>query len=232
MGKRIDQLTENTTPATEDLFVMVDDPSSTHVTRKVTLGNVVNAIDVTDLPGLLADDQHVLDAEVLAVAAALVHKTRHQDGGADEISVTGLSGLLADDQHILDTEVINLVYPVGSIYISVAATNPGTLFGVGTWVAFGTGRVLVGIDATQTEFDVVEETGGENTHTLITAEMAAHTHTITPSVYAAIVGGGTTNLWTTGTGTPTAQTSSSTGSGGAHNNLQPYIVAYFWKRTV
>lgn len=33
------------------------------------------------------------------------HKTRHQDGGADEVSVTGLSGLLADDQHVLDTEV-------------------------------------------------------------------------------------------------------------------------------
>lgn len=33
------------------------------------------------------------------------HKTRHQDGGADEIIVTGLSGLLADDQHVLDAEV-------------------------------------------------------------------------------------------------------------------------------
>ncbi|MBU2060165.1 MAG: hypothetical protein KKB38_20840, partial [Gammaproteobacteria bacterium] len=49
-------------------------------------------ISVTGLSGLLADDQHVLDAEVLAVAAALAHKTRHQDGGADEISIEGLAG--------------------------------------------------------------------------------------------------------------------------------------------
>ena len=66
----------------------------------------INMANVTGLPGLLADDQHVLDAEVLAVAAALAHKTRHQDTGADEISVTGLSGLLADDQHVLDAEVL------------------------------------------------------------------------------------------------------------------------------
>jgi len=49
-------------------------------------------ISVTGLSGLLADDQHVLDAEVLAVAAALVHASRHQNSGADEISLTGLEG--------------------------------------------------------------------------------------------------------------------------------------------
>ena len=63
-------------------------------------------LNVNGLSGLLADDQHVLDAEVLAVAAALVHAARHQNGGGDEISVAGLSGLLADDQHVLDAEVL------------------------------------------------------------------------------------------------------------------------------
>ena len=61
------------------------------------------------------------------------------------------------------------VYPVGSIYISVTNTNPGTIFG-GTWVAFGTGRTLVGIDTSQTEFNTVEKTGGEKAHTLTGAE--------------------------------------------------------------
>lgn len=55
-------------------------------------------ISVVGLSGLLADDQHVLDAEVLAVAAAVAHKTTHQNAGADEVSVAGLSGELADDQ--------------------------------------------------------------------------------------------------------------------------------------
>jgi len=55
-------------------------------------------ISIAALSGLLADDQHVLDAEVLAVATALFHATRHENGGADEIDVTDLSGVLADAQ--------------------------------------------------------------------------------------------------------------------------------------
>lgn len=56
-------------------------------------------------------------------------------------------------------------WPVGSVFISVVATNPATLLGTGTWTAFAAGRMLVGLDAGQTEFDTVEETGGAKTHT-------------------------------------------------------------------
>lgn len=70
------------------------------------------------------------------------------------------------------------IFPIGYIYMSVLSTNPGTLFGGGTWVRIGQGRVLVGQDATQTEFDTVEETGGEKTHTITSAELPAHTHAI------------------------------------------------------
>ena len=69
------------------------------------------------------------------------------------------------------------VYPVGSIYISVKSTNPSSFFG-GTWVAFGTGRTLVGINTSDTNFDTIEKTGGAATHTLTTTEMPSHTHTI------------------------------------------------------
>lgn len=72
---------------------------------------------------------------------------------------------------------LSSVWPVGSVFIAVVSTNPATLLGFGTWSAFATGRVLVGIDAGQVEFDVVEETGGAKTHTLTTAEMPAHAHT-------------------------------------------------------
>ena len=57
-----------------------------------------------------------------------------------------------------------IAWPIGSIFISVVATNPSVLLGYGTWVAFGIGRVLVGINAADTDFDVVEETGGAKTH--------------------------------------------------------------------
>jgi len=67
-------------------------------------------------------------------------------------------------------------WPVGSVFIAIVPTSPATLLGGGTWTAFATGRMLVGIDAGQTEFDTVEETGGEKTHTLSAAEMPVHTH--------------------------------------------------------
>jgi len=61
-------------------------------------------------------------------------------------------------------------WPVGSIFLSTVPTNPAVLLGFGTWVAFAQGRVLVGIDPTQVEFDTVLETGGAKTHVLTVAE--------------------------------------------------------------
>jgi hypothetical protein len=73
---------------------------------------------------------------------------------------------------------LSVLYPVGSVYINAAvSTNPGTLLGFGTWAAFGAGRVLVGLDAGDVDFDTVEETGGAKTHTLTVDEMPSHTHT-------------------------------------------------------
>lgn len=140
---------------------------------------------------------------------------------------------------------ISDVYPVGCIYTSTVSTNPNTLFGFGTWVAFGTGQCLVGIDAGQTEFDTVEETGGSKTHTLTSGEMPSHTHTQNAhshTVYGSIfqeAGSGTNHRELTNSGSGSDNVSSqsvvatnqNTGGGGAHNNLQPYIVVYFFKRT-
>ena|SRR3990167_363998 len=67
------------------------------------------------------------------------------------------------NRYITPGYMVNLVYPVGSIYASIVSTNPATLFGFGTWAAFGAGRVLVGLDATDPDFDVSKETGGAKT---------------------------------------------------------------------
>lgn len=75
---------------------------------------------------------------------------------------------------------IKTMYPVGSIYMSVNATNPSAYFG-GTWVAWGAGRVPVGINTSDSNFNTVEKTGGAATVTLTTAQMPAHTHTFTGS---------------------------------------------------
>lgn len=74
----------------------------------------------------------------------------------------GTAGAAGADGPTLSA-VIAAVYPVGSIYISTNATNPAVSLGFGTWTAFGAGRVPVGFDAGQTEFDVDEETGGAKT---------------------------------------------------------------------
>ena len=60
---------------------------------------------------------------------------------------------------------ISACWPIGSIFMSAVATNPATLLGFGTWAAFGTGRIPVGFDSGQTEFDTLGETGGAKTAT-------------------------------------------------------------------
>lgn len=153
------------------------------------------------------------------------------------------------------------IYPVGSIYMSVSATNPSTYFG-GTWVAWGTGRVPVGINTSDSNFNTVEKTGGastvtlsasqipSHTHakgTLATASAGAHTHNLQNQKTAWGTSGGNrvlidatsgysavTNKATTSAGAHTHTISGSTaatGGGGSHSNLQPYITCYMWKRT-
>ncbi len=74
-------------------------------------------------------------------------------------------------------EIIDLIYPIGSIYMSVNSTSPATLFG-GTWARWGNGRIPVGVDTSQTEFNTVGKTGGEKTHVLTKSEIPGHTHAI------------------------------------------------------
>jgi hypothetical protein len=141
----------------------------------------------------------------------------------------------------LAVEIGKLLYPVGSIYNNIAvSTNPATLLGFGTWVAI-TGRVVVGLDSGNTAFDTVGETGGS-----ADAIVVSHTHTATDSghfhgvpQFQALNGGQsaasatTTNAVTTNTDSASANiTVASTGSSGTNANLQPYVVAYVWKRTV
>lgn len=125
--------------------------------------------------------------------------------------------------------VLALAYPVGSIYISVNSTNPATSLGFGTWTAFGSGRVLVGHDSGDSDFDTVEETGGAKTVTLTEAQMPSHNHGITDRLRQLTLGTNI-NVYGTRSGSATSNTEN-TGGGEAHNNLQPYIVVYMWKRT-
>jgi microcystin-dependent protein len=125
---------------------------------------------------------------------------------------------------------------------NVIATNYGVGNGSTTFnVPNIKGRVPVGRDVSQSEFDTLGETGGENTHTLTTGEMPSHAHTITdPGHVHTYVNNindqNTDNAFGTETAADNADlnrttgssltgiTINATGGGGAHNNLQPYIV--------
>ena len=123
--------------------------------------------------------------------------------------------------------------PVGGVFIAVVPTNPATLLGYGTWSAFGAGRVMVGYDAGDPDFDVAEKTSGAKTVTLTAAAMPVHNHKIRRE-RSATTGSVSTQLARTADTSSTideAVFSENAGSGGAHNNVQPSIVVYFWKRT-
>ena len=148
-------------------------------------------------------------------------------------------------------------WPVGSVYIGTTSTDPAVLLGGGVWAAFGAGRVLVGIDPAQPEFDSVLETGGAKTHTLSVNEMPSHDHaassgTDTPDhshtyfresfTGIGYAGGGSGALVAQGSANEPATsgasarhthpiTVSARGGGLPHNNLQPYITVYMWRRT-
>jgi hypothetical protein len=143
------------------------------------------------------------------------------------------------------TVALQALYPVGSIYINAGvSTNPNTLLGFGTWTAFGAGRVMVGLNGSDTLFDTLEETGGSkdavvvsHTHTATVTD-PGHTHTATG--VAQLTGGGGGFDWGGGTGdtrttnsrtTGITVTNSTEGSSGTNANLQPYITVAMWKRT-
>lgn len=131
---------------------------------------------------------------------------------------------------IIWSQMIDKIYPVGSIFMSATlstAADVGNALG-GTWVAWGAGRVPVGVDTSQTEFDAVEETGGEKKHTLqydelpeiryFKGDVDAYDHN---NILSTSIPSGSTY----GLKYPYV------GRWVAHNNLQPYITCYMYKRT-
>jgi hypothetical protein len=155
-----------------------------------------------------------------------------------EVTPVLATGVTADEvRTLIGAATLLAVYPVGSIYTSIVSTSPGTHFG-GTWVSFGQGRVLVGHDdAADPDTDFVAPSGdgssvllgGAKTHTLSVDEIPSHTHGI--SNFEDPTGTGS-NGSANGASSFSTVNTDATGGGGAHNNLQPYVVVYMWKRTV
>lgn len=130
-------------------------------------------------------------------------------------------------------DIFKLIYPIGSIYISVKNVNPQNMFG-GTWTSWGAGRVPVGVDINDSDFNVVEKTGGEKKHTMTIAELVTHRH-----VYHVKNTNGAANIRETaarGNTQPGEDDwradpyTSYEGQSQPFNIQQQYITCYMWKR--
>lgn len=159
----------------------------------------------------------------------------------------------------LDIISFNQIYPIGAIYMSTVSTNPATLFKIGNWEALPAGRVLLaqGTSTWGVNYSA-GSTGGEDKHTLTVSESASHNHTgsattsgsththaLTMRASHGKSGNGgvprfgdgdvwsdykTQNLSAAGEHSH-AITINNSGGGQAHNNMQPYLSVYMWKRT-
>ena len=150
------------------------------------------------------------------------------------------------------SQFVEMIYPVGSIYMSANATSPETLFG-GTWAQIN-GRFLIGTGTPENNDDgtspgsynyAAGSTGGEAEHTLTVSEMPSHGH---KALKEALGWGESVTLepWTVyfkndaftdaGSSGYTAEfwaynPLKGTGDGLAHNNMPPYLAVYMWQRT-
>jgi hypothetical protein len=185
----------------------------------------------------------MLDAATFSSAAVDNTKTT-LSGGAITIAPNGITATEIA-QSFLDT-----IYPIGSVYTNATdGTNPGTLLGFGTWVEFAQGEVPVG-KASSGTFDTAGNTGGAETHPLTESELPEHYHLAVADGTVSETGDVTSSNAISENATQSGSTfqsyrmrpatssiygtvgrTSRVGSDSAHNNLQPYIVVYMWKRT-
>lgn len=127
--------------------------------------------------------------------------------------------------------LLDMFYPVGAIFITTVNTNPSSYMG-GTWVRFGNGQTLVGVNESDGDFNSVQKTGGSKSHTIDYENLPPRT-----GLQVNWKGGLTSySEWKSGNlakGTWIMSNAYDTQSpfSKAISNLQPYITVYMWRRT-
>lgn len=219
--------------------------------------NIINNL-TTDSAG-----QGALDAYQGKVLNELISQTKEAIPAVidDLTNTSSTSSLSANQGYVLNGKINSCVkisdledlvnsiilkkHPIGSIEINVNGTNPSEYIG-GTWESYGSGRCLVGVDTSQTEFNTVMKTGGEKQHALTRGELPRITGqinfhgsgaggTVVNNTSGDFVSNGIQNKYIGGSPISGAQSvgliSMDFGGNGSHNNLQPYITVYIWRRT-
>lgn len=199
------------------------------------------------MPGVISSrtwtEEQVTADKLNAIAGESVFDEPNADSSL-EVTVDGKMrvGTIDAQSNIIRASLIDLLYPVGSIYTNASdGTNPFNLFGVGTWEVFGEGRAMIGVGTASavkwngsdysddgTTYAVGDITGTED-HKLTTGEMPSHSHSYQRSGQnnlsgTVLIGGSTSGPYTNAT-------TGSKGSNETHNNMQPSVAVYLWRRT-
>lgn len=174
----------------------------------------------------------------------LEYRLKYRDPQTGEIKQLSGGGV---DIPSLKQEILEAENPVGCLRFQTISTNPSEYLGFGEWELWGSGRVPVGVDTGDTDFNTIEKTGGEKEHTLTINEMPSHKPSInswrnpTEITPQPVDGFGFTsndrafaNIATDGDGTSYTANDfrgfNYVGGSQSHNNLQPYITCYIYKR--
>lgn len=139
----------------------------------------------------------------------------------------------------LANAILGVAFPIGKIEMFYDAEDHSNYMGF-TWERTAVGKVLVGIDSTDTDFNTIGKTGGKKTHTLTVDEMPTHKPTFVMSytnTQTHIHAGGTYAKSFAEGANPSGGTYEANderiktiGGNQPHNNLQPYQVVAYWKR--
>jgi hypothetical protein len=154
---------------------MTDFVKSTNFASKdsLAIGNPLKIVKGTEI-----------DEEFNNIATAVATKADIANPTFTGTVAAPTPALSAAGTTVATVAAIQALYPVGSIYINAGVTtNPATLLGFGTWVAFGAGRVMVGLNGSDALFDTLEETGGSKD-----AAVISHSHTASTGAAGAASG--------------------------------------------
>lgn len=141
----------------------------------------------------------------------------------------GGTPLSAENLNQMQNNLLQLVFPVGSTYITQDNTNPNAILGFGIWERIK-GKVCLGLDEDDSDLNAIGNTGGEKTHKLTISEMPSHTHA------NSVTNGQGSKEWGLnfaydGKSAFNSGASEYVGGGQPHNNMQPYeVVGYMWIR--
>ncbi len=129
--------------------------------------------------------------------------------------------------------MLDIIFPIGSTYVTQTNTNPVTILGVGVWERLK-GKVCIGLDENDEDLNAIGKTGGEKEHTLTVEELAKHRHNVLGNFQGTSGNEHTPQLvnkaydWSD---SGVNDNASLTGGNQPHNNMPPYeVVGYMWIR--